>query len=61
MKDPMFVANLRQSAIFKTYTDLQYSSKFAVTNMEGKDAVVMAVDNLIAGQLGSIWYIQSII
>ena len=22
MKDPMFVANLRQSAIFKTYTDL---------------------------------------
>lgn len=47
MKDPLFVANMRQEIVISTYEHAQYSSKFTLNNMEGKDALVMAVDNLI--------------
>jgi hypothetical protein len=47
MKNPLFVSNMRQEIVSHVYSNLQYESKFNLSNLEGEDALVMAIDNLI--------------
>lgn len=47
MKDPNFVRNMRQEVIESVYKDARYETSFKLNHMNGSDALVMAVDNLI--------------
>ena len=49
MQDPLYVSNLRNEVVASVYQNIDtYNSKFTLSNMEGKDALIMAVDNFIA-------------
>ncbi len=51
MQDPLYVSNLRNEVVASVYQNIDYyNSKFTLSNMEGKDALIMAVDNFIADQ-----------
>lgn len=54
MKDANYVKQMRAEVIENVYKDANYSSVFRVDQMQGSDAIVMAVDNLINAQIGAI-------
>jgi hypothetical protein len=47
MSDENFMRQKRAEVIAEVYSRAAYDSSYKFDNMEGEDAIVMAVDNLI--------------
>lgn len=52
MSDPNFVQDQRQDLIHNIYVNSSYDSTINLDNVDGKDCIVAAIDNLIETMVG---------